>query len=209
MPSENPYQLTGDEIQAPPRNFFGMLRYLGPGFILSASIVGSGELIATTNLGAKAGFVAAWVIIFSCLVKVVLQLEFGKQAIYSGETTMEALNKLPGLRIGRAHWSIWAWLALMTLKLFQVAAIVGSVALIANIAMPALPATAWAPIIALVTSLLVFRGYYQLLEKGSLVMMGLFTLLTFASVRVVQFTDYAFSWAESMRRSHPSNPKAT
>src|SRR3546814_4954293 len=47
----------------PPGSFMQRLRFLGPGFILSASIVGSGELIATTTLGAKAGYVAFWVII--------------------------------------------------------------------------------------------------------------------------------------------------
>ena len=45
----------------PPRGFFSSLKYLGPGLILSAAIVGSGELIATTALGAKAGFAVLWV----------------------------------------------------------------------------------------------------------------------------------------------------
>jgi hypothetical protein len=53
------YTVDRSLVQDPPTGFRGMLRYLGPGFILSASIVGSGELIATTTLGAKAGFVAA------------------------------------------------------------------------------------------------------------------------------------------------------
>ena len=67
---------------APPKTFIQRLKYLGPGFILSAAIVGSGELIATTALGAKAGFITFWVVLVSCLVKVTLQLEFGKNAIY-------------------------------------------------------------------------------------------------------------------------------
>ena len=37
-------------IKEPPISLSGKLRFLGPGFILSASIVGSGELIATTVL---------------------------------------------------------------------------------------------------------------------------------------------------------------
>jgi manganese transport protein len=47
-------------IQEPPANWKGRLKFLGPGFILSASIVGSGELIATTILGAKGGFITSW-----------------------------------------------------------------------------------------------------------------------------------------------------
>ena len=81
---------------APPQTLFQRFRYLGPGFILSAAIVGSGELIATTALGAKAGFVTFWVVLVSCLVKVTLQLEFGKNAIYTGVPTMQSLNSLDG-----------------------------------------------------------------------------------------------------------------
>jgi Mn2+/Fe2+ NRAMP family transporter len=57
------YVITESSIKEPPVGIFKSLRFLGPGFILSASIVGSGELIATTALGAKAGFTAFWVII--------------------------------------------------------------------------------------------------------------------------------------------------
>ena len=100
-------------IADPPRSLAATLAHLGPGVILASSIVGSGELIATTTLGAKAGFVALWVIIVSCLVKVFVQLEFGKHAIHSGETTFEALNQLPGPKIGKGNWSIWLWLVMM------------------------------------------------------------------------------------------------
>ena len=60
------------KTKEPPKGLFGSLRYLGPGLILSASIVGSGELIATTALGAKAGFAVLWVLILGCLIKVCL-----------------------------------------------------------------------------------------------------------------------------------------
>ena len=96
----DPYLLTNENIKEPPTTVWGKLQYLGPGFILSASIVGSGELIATTIVGAKAGFVLMWFIIFSCLVKVAVQLEFGKHAICSGESTMASFNSLPGPRLG-------------------------------------------------------------------------------------------------------------
>ena len=108
MPIDDPYQLDSANIKEPPTSFVESLKYLGPGFILSASIVGSGELIATTLVGAKAGFVLLWFVIFSCIVKVVVQLEFGKHAISSGESTMKALNSLPGPKFGKANWSVWS-----------------------------------------------------------------------------------------------------
>ena len=42
--------------RVPPDTFFGTVKELGPGLIISANIVGSGELIVTTKLGADVGF---------------------------------------------------------------------------------------------------------------------------------------------------------
>ncbi|MCB1086327.1 MAG: Nramp family divalent metal transporter [Verrucomicrobiae bacterium] len=192
----NPYIASQDQIADPPARWVDRLKYLGPGFILSASIVGSGELIMTTKLGAEAGFICLWVVLVSCLIKVTVQLEFGKHAIFSGETTFSAFNKLPGPKFGRGNWSIWVWLALMTLKFLQVGAIVGGVAIILNMAFPWLSTEAWTPIAAISVSLLVFRGYYQPIEKISIVMIGAFTVLTLVSVFMLQKTQYAVSWPD-------------
>jgi Mn2+/Fe2+ NRAMP family transporter len=194
MEMDNPYVLTEATVEEPPKRFFKKLRFLGPGFILSASIVGSGELIMTTQLGAEAGFVTLWVVLVSCLVKVAVQLEFGKHAINTGETSLAAFNRLPGLRIGRANWSIWLWLVLMVFKFFQVGGIVGGVAIILNMVFPALSITLWALVSATVVALLVFRGKYGLIEKLSMVMIGLFTALTLISLGMLQKTDFALTW---------------
>lgn len=193
---ENPYVLTEEAIREPPTTIPGKLKQLGPGFILSAAIVGSGELIATTTLGAEAGFITFWVIILSCLVKVTLQLEFGKHAIYSGETIMAAFNHLPGPKIGKANWSIWTWLFIQLFKLLQVGGIIGGVAIALNITLPFLPIPIWTLITAVVAALLIFKGYYRFIEKLSILMIGLFTLLTFASLFFLQYTSYAINWTE-------------
>lgn len=188
------YQVTDEFIQAPPTAFWGRFRFLGPGFILSASIVGSGELIATTALGAKAGFVTFWVVLVSCFVKVAIQLEFGKHAIHSGESVMAAFDKLPGWRIGKTHWTVWSWVFLMTFKLLQVGGIVGGVALVMQIAIPQVPVPVWVFLIATSVALMTFKGYYQFIERFSLIMMGLFTLVTLACLFFLQYTPYALSW---------------
>lgn len=181
-------------ILTPPTTFFGRLRYLGPGFILSAAIVGSGELIATTALGAKAGFVMFWLIILSCLAKVALQLEFGKNAIYTGTFMMHNFNQLPGWRLGRAHWTIWLWLSLQGLKLLQVGGIVGGVAIVLHMAWPGISVNFWAIVSVLITSFLVYRGHYGPVEKGSLVMIILFTAVILISLILLQDTQYAIQW---------------
>jgi manganese transport protein len=198
--SRDPYSRNECGIREPPTNIWGSLRYLGPGFILSASIVGSGELIATTIVGAEAGFMLMWFIVFSCLVKVTVQIEFGKHAICSGESTMASLNSLPGPRLGKANWSIWLWLLLMVGKMFQLGGIVGGVVLALAEFFPELNpkenflmSSLVTYLVAVSVSLLVFRGYYQLIEKASLIMIGLFTLFTVASLCALQTTEFAIS----------------
>lgn len=70
----DPYTLTTDGIKEPPVGWKASVRYLGPGLILSASIVGSGELIATTALGAEAGFVLLWLVVVFTFVTVRIAL---------------------------------------------------------------------------------------------------------------------------------------
>lgn len=194
--SADPYASDRSLISDPPTGFTGMLRYLGPGFILSASIVGSGELIATTALGAEAGFVALWVIIVSCLVKVFVQLEFGKHAIHSGETTFEAINQLPGPKFGKGSWATWLWLLMMLIKPLQVGGIIGGVGLIMNIIVPSVPVWAWVCLAAPTVSLMIFRGNYGFIEKLSLFMIGAFALFTLACLIGVQFTEFSMTRAQ-------------
>ncbi|HQW29582.1 MAG TPA: Nramp family divalent metal transporter, partial [Verrucomicrobiales bacterium] len=194
--STDPYAHDRSLIEEPPLQFGRMLKYLGPGFILSASIVGSGELIATTALGAEAGFVAMWVIIVSCLVKVFVQLEFGKHAIHSGETTFEALNQLPGPKFGKGSWATWLWLVMMLIKPLQVGGIIGGVGLILNLLVPSVSIGIWVCLSALTAALMIFRGRYQFIEKLSLLMIGLFAIFTLACVIGVQYTEFAMTRAQ-------------
>jgi manganese transport protein len=194
--SADPYAADRSLVADPPTSFGGMLRYLGPGFILTASIVGSGELIATTALGAEAGFVALWVIIVSCLVKVFVQLEFGKHAIHSGETTFEALNQLPGPKFGKGSWATWLWLLMMLIKPLQVGGIIGGVGLVMNLMVPGIPVWVWVCLAAPTVSLMIYRGNYGFIEKLALVMVGAFAVFTFACLVGVQYTEFAMTRAQ-------------
>src|SRR6185503_9500922 len=104
---------------------FSALRRIGPGMVLAASIVGSGELIATTTLGAHAGYAALWVVILSCCIKPVIQAELGRYTIATGDTGLEALNHLPGPRMWRVNWLVWAWAVMVIGTQLQVGAMYG------------------------------------------------------------------------------------
>src|SRR5512136_2533526 len=90
----DPYQLDPSHILDPPQKMGEIMKKIGPGIVLSASIVGSGELIATTTLGAKVGFTVMWLIIFSCLIKAVVQSFLGHYTIVKGETGLEAFDRI-------------------------------------------------------------------------------------------------------------------
>ena len=193
---KDPYVISEDTIREPPTTFVGKLKFLGPGFILSASIVGSGELIATTVLGAKAGFAALWIILVSCFMKVAVQLEFGKHTILTGETVMQAFNKLPGFRFGKGRWSVWIIFFMVLLKTVQLGGMLGGTVIILNKLFPGFSIAVWAFIVAVVVASLIFRGNYSIVEKGSLLMIGLFTVLTFTSLYFVRYTSFAFSFSD-------------
>ncbi|MDD4267505.1 MAG: Nramp family divalent metal transporter [Pirellulales bacterium] len=113
-------------IRTPPRSIPGILRQLGPGLIIAGAIVGSGELIATTKTGAQAGFWLLWLIIVGCVIKVFVQVEFGRYAISSGEGTMSAMDAVPGPRL-RVNWLLWYWLVMFVFSLCQLGGIVHGV----------------------------------------------------------------------------------
>ncbi len=119
----------------PPTTFVDTIRRLGPGLIIAASIVGSGELIATTKTGAVAGIWLLWLIIVGCLIKVFVQIELGRHAITHGQTTLAALNTLPG-KAGGVNWMIWYWLVMMACSVAQLGGIVGGVGQSMALAMP-------------------------------------------------------------------------
>ncbi|MGC6466327.1 MAG: Nramp family divalent metal transporter [Akkermansiaceae bacterium] len=114
------------DIKEPPKTFGGILRQLGPGLIIAGAIVGSGELVATTAVGAEAGFVLLWLIIIGCLIKVFVQIEFGRYTIINGRTTLSGMNEVPGPR-KRVNWLCWFWLIFTVVALVQLGGIIGGV----------------------------------------------------------------------------------
>ena len=135
MNQQDPGAAPDSGIQQPPRTLGQTLLRLGPGIIIAGSIVGSGELVATTKAGAEAGFWLLWLIIGGCLIKVFAQVEFGRHAIVHGRTPLDALNGVPGPR-RRVNWLIWYWAAMELLIVTQQGGILGGVGQVLAIARP-------------------------------------------------------------------------
>ena len=115
-------------ITEPPRTLWQSLSHLGPGIILASSIVGSGELIATTIVGAEAGFILLWLIIVGCAIKVAAQIEIGRKTLTWGRTPLAAFDRVPGPRLGGRGWIYWAWMLMTMLIVVQQGGILSGVA---------------------------------------------------------------------------------
>jgi len=192
---KDPYNLDAADVVDPPRALTDILRRIGPGIILAASIVGSGELIATTTLGAQVGYTAMWVIVLSCLIKPIVQAELGRYTIATGETGLAGFNLVPGPR-WKVNWIVWAWAAMCLLTQLQVGAMFGGVSQVMFEVIPAIPVNAWVFIFLAITLALLLGGGYERIEGLAMIKVGLFTLLTFLAAVVLTRMPQYFSWRD-------------
>ncbi len=183
------------EVAEPPRTFGQILRKIGPGMILAASIVGSGELIATTTLGAEVGYVALWVIILSCILKPAIQAEIGRHSIATGETGLAGFNHFPGPRL-KVNWIVWGWALMILMTRFQIGAMFGGVAQALSLAFPGVPINVWVLALLGLTWALLLGGGYERIEKLAMLKVAVFTLITFLAALLMMRRPEDFTWGE-------------
>ena len=192
---DDPYVLNASAVETPPQSLTLALRRIGPGMVLAASIVGSGELIATTTLGAQVGFTALWIILVSCASKPVVQGELGRYTIATGDTGLEGLNRVPGPRFG-VSWLVWTWAFMVLLTLLQVGGMYGGVAQVMHLLVPAVSVNVWVAVCLAITISVLLGGGYKRIEKLALVKVGFFSLLTVLAAGVLFLRPGAISAAD-------------
>ncbi len=196
---DDPYKRDAEGIKEPPKGWLDSLRYLGPGLIISASIVGSGELIATTALGAQAGFALLWMVIFSTFVKVAVQVELARWTISTGQPALTGFNKVPP-HWGRVGWVNWMWLVMVLSKYLQLGGIVGGTAVAFSVLIPIgsqpLGYTSifiWTVIVVAMTVALLYSSHYSRVEGGAVWSVVIFSLVTVVIALGLPFTPFAYS----------------
>ena len=174
-----------------PTTFKGILRHLGPGLIITATIVGSGELIATPAVASEVGFTMLWFIILGCVIKVFVQVELGRYTVTNGRTTLEAMDSVPGPRL-RVSWLVWFWVPMYIGSTMQVAGMMGGISslIVSDVSGWLLALIAG---VALVCIGLLLSGRYRLVEGVCIGMVVLFTLFTVVALGSLQFTEYAIT----------------
>ena len=203
----DPYALTTAAIEEPPATLASSLRRIGPGMVLAAAIVGSGEVIATTSLAAQVGFAALWIVLVSCAIKPVVQGELGRYTIATGQTVLDGFNGMPGPRAG-VSWLVWTWASMVILTLLQVGGMYGGVGQVLNVLWPVLPVGGWVGVCLAVTLAVLLGGGYARIERFALVKVALFTLLTVCAAVVLLRRPGAISGADVVEGLRLQLPEA-
>ena len=196
---QDPYTVRDGEALEPPSTWTQRLKYLGPSVVISGSIVGSGEIILTSGLGAEAGFVLLWWVLLSCWIKSLIQAELSRYILVSGDTYIRAMNRLPGKINGpRGPVSFAIWIALIAWvpSTMGLGGIVGGAGQALTLLVPSIPSTWAAGIMAAAAIVLLMSGSYRFLEKAMLFLVMSFTVATLICAVLMQGTEYAVTGAD-------------
>jgi Mn2+/Fe2+ NRAMP family transporter len=183
-------------VRQAPTGLGGLLRNIGPGVVVSGSVVGSGELLVTTRMGAEVGFVFFWGVIVACLVKFFIQLELGRQCLLRRDATIQALDRVPGWRLRDTSWVAWLCVLGYFSVMIALIGILGSVAGLMVAVFPGVSYNAWAGLVFLLMAALLWRGLYRDLEKIVALLVASFSLIVIGSLLALQGTPYALSRAD-------------
>ncbi|MFC7375454.1 Nramp family divalent metal transporter [Brachybacterium sp. GCM10030267] len=194
----DPYVRDTSKILEPPRGWRPSLRFLGPGMVTSAAVVGSGELITATALGAEVGFILLWVILLSTIVKVGVQIELARWSISTGKSSVTGYNDVAPKLFGRS-WMTYLGLLNFTQGIIGQGGVLSAAAFAFSAALPVLGAPLSAPslafwIIAIVAATIAIQvtNKYELVERLCTVLVVVVTGCVLALVIGLQFTQ--FSW---------------
>lgn len=199
---KDPYVLDPANVQEPPTNWRGSLRFLGPGMITSAAVVGSGELLTATTLGAQVGFMVFWLVFVSTFVKVWVQIELARWSISTGKAAITGYNDVPPKFFGRG-WMAWLVLLMFLQFLIGQAGVIGGSALAFSMLLPiggdpfsTMSIGLWVLLLVIVAIGIHVLNRYELVESISTVLVVLVTTFAVVVVFLVQFTEYSWSLAD-------------
>lgn len=194
----DPYALDPRDIQDPPRTFAGRLRFLGPGMITSAAVVGSGELLTATTLGAEVGFLLLWLVLVSTFVKVWVQIELARWSISTGKVAVTGYNEVPPRIAGRG-WMAWLVLLMFVQFLVSQAGVISASAFAFSTLLPIggdpyslLSIGTWVAILVVIAIAIHVANKYTVVEGVSTALV--FAVTAFAVVLVFLIRATEFSW---------------
>jgi len=192
----DPYTTRDAAERPPPATVAARLRQLGPSVVIAGSVVGSGELILTSSLGAAAGFVLLWWLLVCCWSKSIVQAELARYVVATGDTYLRAMNRIPGRLPGARNpvsWVLWFSLLAFIPGLIGMGGILGATGQSLALLYPSADSRMLTFLAALAASAILYSGSYRRLEWTMLAMVAGFAVATLIAAIAMQSTDYAVS----------------
>lgn len=170
---------------------------IGPGFVIAATGLGAGDLIAATVAGVRFETALLWAVIVGALLKAALNEGLARWQLSTGTTLLEGwIQKLP-------KWVKYYFTAYLFLWAFLVgAALMAACGLAANALVPSLTVNQWAIIHSLIAVMLILYGRYHLFEN----MMKLFIGLMFVTVLIATL-NLPLDWSIVAKGFIPTIPQ--
>ncbi len=184
-----------ESFRPPPRGFASMMGAIGPGIVVTGSVIGSGELINTPVQAARFGFVLLWAVIISCVIKSFLQIEIGRHALVHNRTPFESFNALPGWRWRGTSWIGPVFVLGSVLTAASLAGILRATGGLLHSFVPLASAEGssvdlWTLVVFLGVAALLWRGTYLSIEKVITALVGVFSLSVVVGLLLIQGTEY-------------------
>ncbi|MFU8946465.1 Nramp family divalent metal transporter [Mycetocola zhadangensis] len=195
----DPYVRDSSKVLEPPKGWRPSLRFLGPGMVTSAAVVGSGELITATALGAQVGFILLWIILLSTIVKVGVQIELARWTISTGKASVTGYNDVKPQIFGKS-WMSYLGLLNFTQGIIGQGGVMAASAFAFSVALPVIgeplstsSLTFWVVVIVAGTIAIHLTNKYAIVERICTVLVVLVTASVVALVIGLQFTEYSWT----------------
>lgn len=195
-------QADPSETSGRPRaGWLGMLASIGPGIVVTGSVIGSGELVNTPVQAATFGFLLLWAVLLSCVIKYFLQVEIARHCLVENRTTFEAINECPGPKFRGTSWIGLVYMFGYIITMLPVIGIIGALGgLMHDVwplpVSPELSVQIWGTLAVLLALAMLWGGAYNQLETLVTVLVAGFSLSVGVGVLLIQGTDYRISAAD-------------
>ena len=155
-----------DTAKKAPADFREKLSFVGPGIVLAALAIGSGELVLTPRSGAQYGVALLWVPIVAIIYKAVFSEGLARLTIASGDDVFRAFGWMPGPK----HWAQYFIIVIFSLDMIGY----GGIALAVGSALvglfPSIDIRVAAFCTAALVPVILYTGSYKLFERVVVVM---------------------------------------
>lgn len=176
-----------------------MLASIGPGIVVTGSVIGSGELINTPVQAATFGFILLWAVLLSCVIKYFLQVEIARHSLVENRTTFESINECPGPKFRGTSWIGLLYMAGYLITTLPIIGIIGALGGLMHDLWP-LPSghspSIWGTLGVLLAAIALWRGVYDHLEKLVALLVAGFSISVGVGVLLIQGTEFRISAAD-------------